>query len=185
MSAATAMSFVGAFLFIYLILLLFVIIVSIFMIVVRCMLINKAEPGAWWKGIIPIYNRWAVYDISFNRKTTILVFILDLVFTFGTTGINIVSRGVTNIANLSTNNNVSAVDGTLLAVTGLFSIIGCVIGLVALVLKGYAHYALAHAFGRETGFCVLAIFFPLIMMAIMAFNPNIEYTEDKLELLQD
>ena len=183
MSAATAMSFVGAFLFIYVILLLFIIIVSIFMIVVRCMLINKAEPGAWWKGIIPIYNRWAVYDISFNRKTTILVFILDLVFTFGTTGINLVSKGVTNIANLSTNSN--AVDGTLLAVTGLFSIIGGVIGLVALVLKGYAHYALAHAFGRETGFCVLAIFFPLIMMAIMAFNPNIEYTEDKLELLQD
>ena len=183
MSAATAMSFVGAFLFIYVILLLFIIIVSIFMIVVRCMLINKAEPGAWWKGIIPIYNRWAVYDISFNRKTTILVFILDLVFTFGTTGINLVSRGVTNIANLSTNNHV--VDGTLLAVTGLFSIIGGVIGLVAVVLKGYANYALAHAFGRETGFCVLAIFFPLIMMAIMAFNPNIEYAEDKLELLQD
>ncbi len=183
MSAAAAMSFVGAFLIIYVILLLFVIIVSIFMIVVRCMLINKAEPGAWWKGIIPIYNRWAVYDISFNRKTTILIFILDLVFTFGATGINIVSKGVTNVANLSTNNNV--VDGTLLAVTGLFSIIGGVIGLVSLVLKGYANYALAHAFGRETGFCVLAIFFPLIMMAIMAFNPNIEYTEDKLELLQD
>ena len=183
MSAAAAMSFVGAFLIIYVILLLFVIIVSIFMTVVRCMLINKAEPGAWWKGIIPIYNRWAVYDISFNRKTTILIFILDLVFTFGATGINIVSKGVTNVANLSTNNNV--VDGTLLAVTGLFSIIGGVIGLVSLVLKGYANYALAHAFGRETGFCVLAIFFPLIMMAIMAFNPNIEYAEDKLELLQD
>ena len=63
--------------------------------------------------------------------------------------------------------------------------IGMVIALVYAVVKGYANYALCYAFGRETWFCVLAIFFPFIMKAIMAFSPSIEYEEDKLELIKD
>ena len=52
--------------------------------------------------------------------------------------------------------------------------------MVVGVLTAIRGYAVAKAFGRDTGMCVCAIFFAPVIFAILAFSKNIEYTGDKL-----
>ena len=46
-------------------------------------------------------------------------------------------------------------------------------------------YAVAKAFGRDTGMCVCAIFFAPIVFAILAFSKDIVYTGDKLTVFPE
>ena len=60
-----------------------------------------------------------------------------------------------------------------------------IFAMVVGVIAGFTGYAVAKAFGRDTGMCVCAIFFAPIIFAILAFSKSIEYTGDKLTVFPE
>ncbi len=47
---------------------------------------------------------------------------------------------------------------------------------------GIVNYSLAKSFGRDTGICILAIFFPIVIRPMIAFSNDVEYTGDKVKI---
>ena len=156
-------------------------------LVVRCLLINKAE-GNGWKGIIPFYGSYVFYHLGFNHKTAVCFFVVDTICTVVIYVINTLRSGSSSVIQML-NGNVSTSTATgvslgLTAFAGILGLIALLLWIVNAVIRCFRAYAIANAFGQETLFCVLSIFFPIVMFSILAFG-HAEYEEDVIEVLAD
>lgn len=129
----------------------------VFIIIVNWKLMEKAgEPG--WKALIPYYNIYTFCNISMTKPTYIVVFLACI--------IPLVLAWFAVIPYL----------GWLLSVI-IWPFYTAAISIL--------NFAIAKAYGRDTGLCVLAIFFPPIVRAIIAFSKNVDYEGNKLSIFPE
>ena len=171
--------------FIFLIIL---VIVGIFTLFIRLMklisniIIIKKGDGNWWKGIIPFYNRWVRYNLAFDKKRALIVFIADMIIS-GILGViytlMFIATCAANIVE-SSKYSIQSYDTWSRAIGDVFIISLIAIMLVKMVYSlvyRYGTYGICRAFGRENGFCIAAFFIPVIASTLVAFS-NDEYIED-------
>ena len=171
-------------------------IMRLLQIAINCVVIYKGE-GNWWKGLIPFYSRYVKYHLAFNHKTAVLVFIVDMVVLAILGGLITVSTVMSGVSDAVASNSGYYTTVASNPPTSFDSLV-TLVGLTSMILSGimflvriassliyrFATYALCKSFGRETGFCVCAFFFPVITSAIVAFGPD-EYCEYLTEILHD
>ena len=159
-------------------------------IICKCIIIQKGEDKGWWKGLVPFYNRLAIYNLAFNPKSAVLIFILDLA---AWTGVFITSLFLLGSDNAMTMFRESIgmseeIKSASLASMGLFFYIMLLLRtlfrLFSTILHRFSTYALAQSFGRGKVFCVWAIFFPMVMSCIVAFG-RYDYTENVVEVIRE
>ena len=131
-------------------------ILCVFIVICNWKIMVKAgEEG--WKALIPYYNYFVMSEISMTKPTFLVVFFVFL-------------------------------GGALLCFLGCIPYIGflfaSIAGLIMTVANGILNFSLAKSFGKEVGFCVLSIFFPPIVRAILAFGGS-EYTGDKVSIFPE
>ena len=131
-------------------------ILCVFIVICNWKIMEKAgEDG--WKALIPYYNYFVMSEISMTKPTFLVVFFVFL-------------------------------GGALLCFLGCIPYIGFIFssiaGLIMTVANGILNFSLAKSFGKEVGFCVLSIFFPPIVRAILAFGGS-EYTGDKVSIIPE
>lgn len=97
-------------------------------------------PG--WKGIIPIYNTYGLYNVLWEKKYFWVYFVAQLCL------------------------GVFKPDGSNL----LVSLVILVMSVLTIVLGMKLYIKLAKAFGKGTGFGVLTFFFAPICLAILGFG---------------
>lgn len=108
-------------------------------------------PG--WKGLIPFYNSFNLYNLLWDSKFFWLGLIASL------------------CASIPTNEESSLV----------LSLVVIVMSVVSLVLTMKLYIRLAHAFGKGTGFGVLTYFFAPICLAVLGFG-SAEYEGQRSSL---
>lgn len=140
--------FGAAWLLVMLVMLVIVLILCVFIVICNWKIMEKAgEPG--WKALIPYYNYYVLSDVSLTKPTSLVVFFVFL-------------------------------GGALLCFLACIPYLGIVISwlawLIMMVTNGVLNFSLTKSFGKDTGICVLAIFFPPIVRAILAFGGS-EYDE--------
>ncbi len=144
-------------------LVVWIVIVSVFMLVmiasmVFVIIINwkmlEKAGEDGWKCLIPFYSTYTFLDISTNNKTRNILFIASLVATVGC------------------------------FIPYLNILISPLASPVIYASTGFMHFAIARSFGMDTALCILAIFFPPVVIAMIAFG-KYEYTGDKLVLFKD
>ena len=141
-----------------------ILIISIIVALILCVfivicnwkiLVKAGEEG--WKAIIPFYNYFVFCNVSMTKPTYLVVFFVFL-------------------------------GGALLSFVGCIPYIGFVFagfaGLIMAVANGFLNFSLAKSFGKDVAICVLAIFFPPIVRAILAFSGS-EYTGDKVSVIPE
>ncbi len=168
---------------------------GIYKIILKCLVIAKSgEDG--WKGLIPFYGTYVYYHLGFNHKTAVILFVADTVLFVSLTIINFMFRVVYNFyentvptANsytgspsslnslLQSFSNSSGVETTLLIAATIIGLIAALVNLIYFVLKSIKNYAVSHAFGMETGFCIVSLFLPVITNSIIAFSSSAEYCD--------
>ena len=171
-------------------------IMRLLQVAINCVVIHKGE-GNWWKGLIPFYSRYVKYHLAFNHKTAVLVFVVDMVVIAILSGLAIATTVMSGVSDAIASNsgyyttvayNAPTSFDSWVTLFGLANmIITGVMGLFRLVssiIYRLTTVALCKSFGRETGFCVCAFFFPVITSAIVAFGPD-EYCEYLTEILHD
>ena len=131
-------------------------ILCVFIVICNWKIMEKAgEDG--WKALIPYYNYFVMSEISMTKPTFLVVFFVFL-------------------------------GGALICFLGCIPYIGflfaSIAGLIMTVANGILNFSLAKSFGKEVGFCVLSIFFPPIVRAILAFGGS-EYTGDKVSIFPE
>ena len=140
--------FGAATLLIMVIMLIIVLILVVFIVICNWKIMEKAGE-AGWKALIPGYNYFVMADISLTKPTSLVVFFVFL-------------------------------GGLLIAFLACIPYIGFLFsGLASIVMmvpNGILNFAIAKSFGKDTGVCVLSIFFPPIVRAILAFG-GAEYDE--------
>ena len=104
-----------------------------------------------WKSLIPFYSTYTFLDISVNKKTKDILFIALIIATVGC------------------------------FIPYLNVLISPLASPVIYASTGFMHFAIARSFGMDTALCILAIFFPPVVIAMIAFG-KYEYTGDKLVL---
>ena len=131
-------------------------ILCVFIVICNWKIMEKAGE-AGWKALIPGYNYFVMADISLTKPTSLVVFFVFL-------------------------------GGALLCFLGCIPYIGflfaSIAGMIMTVANGILNFSLAKSFGKEVGFCVLSIFFPPIVRAILAFGGS-EYTGDKVSIFPE
>ena len=171
-------------------------IMRLLQVAINCVVIHKGE-GNWWKGLIPFYSRYVKYHLAFNHKTAVLVFVVDMVVLAILGGLVIAATIMSGVGNAIELNSGYYSSATYNAPTSFDSWV-TLFGLANMILSGiilivriaasliyrFTTFALCKSFGRETGFCVCAFFFPVITSAIVAFGPD-EYCEYLTEILHD
>lgn len=144
-------------------LVVWIVIVSVFMLImiastVFVIIINwkmlEKAGEQGWKCLIPFYSMYTFLDISVNKKTKDILFIASLIATVGC------------------------------FIPYLNVIISPLASPVIYASNGFMHFAIARSFGMDTVLCILAIFFPPIVTAMIVFG-KYEYTGDKLVLFKD
>lgn len=179
-------AFMIAYLVVFIIVFAIVILISIFKIVLNCLIINKAE-GNWWKGLIPFYNRYTLYTLAFNQKTAVMMFIIYMityVATFILNGFSRTSQAVSNVAQGSSSSSTGAILGVMAGASLIIALISWLVAIVQLVIRSIYQFAIGKSFGRETWFNVVSIFFPTITAAILAFG-SAEYEGDTVDIIPD
>lgn len=179
-------AFMIAYLLVFIIVFAIVILISIFKIVLNCLIINKAE-GNWWKGLIPFYNRYTLYTLAFNQKTAVMMFIIYMityVATFILNGFSRTSQAVSNVAQGSSSSSTGAILGVMAGASLIIALISWLVAIVQLVIRSIYQFAIGKSFGMETWFNVLSIFFPTITAAILAFG-SAEYEGDTVDIIPD
>ena len=181
-------TFTSGLLIVAVIFLIISVIVCIFTAIARLLkfisniiIIHKGD-GNWWKGIIPFYNRWVRYHLAFDKKRALIVFIADMIISGILGVIGIVMFIATCTANIveSSKYYIQSYDAWSRALGDVFIISLIAIMLVKMVYSlvyRYGTYGICKAFGRENGFCIAALFIPVIASSIVAFSNDI-YMED-------
>ena len=150
---------------------------------INCVLIHKAGE-AWWKGLIPFYNRWVRYHIGFNSRTALLVFIVDMVITalYGMLYfiVSILAYGPGILNGSSNANFFNTAFGTA---TVVLSMVVFLVKMIYSLVYRYGTYAICKAFGRKQGFCIAALFIPIITSLIVLFSES-EYTGDVVKIIK-
>ncbi len=155
--------------------------VKIFRVICNCLIINKAGED-FWKGLIPFYNMYVLFDLAFNHKTAVVMFIIYVFSTVITFGLSVTDRIIGLFAEQYS--DIQTIYNTLALITVAIGLLNLLIFLLVTAVKRFYSFAIARAFGHETGFCVAAIFFPTITSAILAFGSN-EYVSDVTELIKE
>lgn len=156
-------------------------IIKIMRIVINCLIINKAGDD-FWKGLIPFYCRYVLFDLAFNHKTAVVMFVIYIVSNIMMFGLGVIMKTMEYIAE--TYNDIQTITDTFMVVALVMGSVNLLIWLVVQAVNRFYSFAIARAFGHETGFCIAAIFFPLITSAILAFGSN-EYVSDVTELFKE
>ena len=133
---------VGVFVLIMIIICLISLAFTVFIIICNWKLLEKAgEPG--WKSIIPFYNLYTMSEISMTRPTSIVVFVVYMAA-------------------------YALIPLTFIPYLGI--VVSLLISPLMYVAAGILNFSLPKAFGKDVGICVLSIFFPPIVRAILAFS---------------
>ena len=167
----------------------------IYKIILKCLILSKGgEDG--WKGLIPFYSTYLYNHLGFAHKTAVLFFIMEMVASAVYTVIYGVYRitdqyiEVISQPGSSTYNpyslyailsgsgaNINWADTTVYIISFVVAGILILLNIFLFIIKGIKNYAVSKAFGMETGFCICAIFLPVITNSIIAFNHNYEHME--------
>ena len=145
------MVFAGAFLVIYLIILMFSLVIGIVRIIAMYRLYEKAGVEGW-KCLIPFYNYFEQVRITFGNYNIAIIYI------------------ALTIAYLIFN-----VTGNLTGQWGL-SIVSMLFYLGLAVVACYVNYNFGKAYGKSTGWNVAMIFFSGILVIVMGFDNSTVYT---------
>lgn len=127
---------------------IFLIVFAIFRIIISWKIFEKAgEPG--WKALIPIYNTYIMYKITWNLNMFWVFFGLSC-FTSVLSGMSSVMTG----------------NGLILAILNL------VVSIVLAAISIVQWVKLGASFGKDSGFIVGLVFLNTIFEAILAFGSS-------------
>lgn len=130
-------------------------IMAIYTLILNWKLFNKAGLEGW-KAIVPYYNVFLLLDIAMNKKTRNVCFIVFIVATVAS------------------------------PILMWIPIVGWILMPLSICAPIYImNFALPKVFGKDTTMCVLNIFFPLVILAILAFGSSTYDESQKLVLFQD
>ncbi|MCR4648285.1 MAG: hypothetical protein K5776_04320 [Lachnospiraceae bacterium] len=170
---------------------------GVYKIIIKCLIISKGGDDGW-KGLIPFYGNYVYYHLGFNHKTSVILFVADTVLFVSLTIINFMFQITYNFydqafsqtssytsSTTSFNNLLQSVSSpslgggetTLAIVLTILSLILGFVSILSWVIKSIKNFAVTHAFGMETGFCVCSIFFPIITNSILAFSSTAQHED--------
>lgn len=112
-----------------------------------CKMLKKAgEPG--WKGLVPFYNKYIFYKISWRTNMFFIWLVLEIAFT---------------VLNRLRGDNL------------ILTLLGIVVGIAGIVVDAKSCGRLSKAYGRGIGTAVGLFFFPLIFSWILGLG-SAQYT---------
>ncbi|MBQ3285801.1 MAG: hypothetical protein IJH40_09210 [Ruminococcus sp.] len=124
-------------------------------------------PG--WKGIIPFYSSYVLFEKLWDKKMFWRV-IIYLCISFGVSilGSVLMIIGAMNAAS-------EAVNIILIALGVSFEISSVVLAILTIVIMFRLYKKMAHAFGLKDAWAWGLLFIPYVMLPIIGFNKNIIY----------
>lgn len=135
------------------------------------------KPG--WKGIIPFYNLYVLFEELWEVKEfwRVIIYLGVYLGTF-ITGYVFVILGTVFGATASYDSHYvgGAVLGVILGVLGILAILGSIVFVVLAIVKEYQLYKrMAWAFGLKNAWAWGLLFLSPVMLPIIGFNKNIVY----------
>ena len=124
-------------------------------------------PG--WKGIIPYYSTYVLFDKLWDTKKFWRVIIYSAVSVFSF----IVGYFLIIIGALGNSSDIGAV--ILLIIGVSFLIVTVVMAVLMLVIEFRLYKRLAAAFGLQNGWAWGLLFVPYVMLPIIGFHKRIQY----------
>lgn len=126
-------------------------------------------PG--WKGIIPFYSTYVLFDKLWDTKTFWrMIIYLGVMIGATVFGFIFIMLGGVFLANGSN------VAGIIFLINGIVMMIGSIVMAILMVVLEYRLYQrLAAAFGLKNGWAWGLLFVPFIMLPIIGFHKRIVY----------
>lgn len=154
----------------------FAIIIAVVVLMVASMwkIFSKAGESGW-KSLIPIYNTYILFKISFGRAKEFVIFLISSIAYFISVCVTMVSSMTAVLYSIAEQVNYSAVanryrpSSTVLGIAGLVCLISAIVMFV-FAIKGYI--ALSKAFGHEGVYALGIIFLPVIFFPMLAFGKS-------------
>ena len=139
-------------------------------VVANWKLFTKAgEKG--WKSLIPIYSTYVKIKIAFSGSKKWLISEVILFFFAGTFGVN--TTFVRFNIEFSKREAISSFFSNLLGVDS--NVLGLIIFLIAMAISLYVSYNFILKYNTSTGMAILSLFFPIIIIPIVAFSNKYQY----------
>ena len=149
--------------------------VSIFSLVMYCLLLKKANESGW-KILIPYYGEYTIFKIAKKKS----LFWWQLMIGIITTIVSVTLLGL-SIFMLETEGETAG----LLISSVVCSILILILSIALIIINVKRSVGLAKVFGQTTAFGIGILFLEPIFIAIMALNKDIKYIETETSRYND
>ncbi len=156
-------------------------------LVTGCVFLDKAGDQVW-KAFVPFYNNLALLNLGFEKKSALILFIADIasfvlmyLIYFATTLLSGIFSSMESVLYGSSYHGTPEMPAPMMIISIISMLIVYFFCFIRTVVFRMRTYALARTFNQEKWFCILCLFFPLILSIILCFKRE-RYTGDVIKL---